>query len=161
MRLIPTFKFHFIIDCDISKFSDILRQNGTAVDAAIAVLVCNGAVHSHSLGLGGGFFMTVFIKSENKSYFLNAREMAPLASNQTMFIDSQSSSTSGPLAIAVPGELKGYDEAKKRFGNPQLSLLDLFKPTINLCEKGFKVTRSLERAIKAFEYKTKFDKNLR
>ena len=105
--------------------------------------------------------MTIFIKSENKSYFLNAREMAPLASNETMFTDTNSSSTNGPLAIAVPGELKGYDEAKKRFGNPQLSLMDLFKPTIDLCEKGFKVTRSLERAIKKFEYKKKFDNNLR
>ena len=41
-------------------------QNGTAVDAAIAALVCNGAVHSHNMGLGGGFFMTIYKKAENK-----------------------------------------------------------------------------------------------
>ena len=105
--------------------------------------------------------MTLFIKSENKSYFLNAREMAPLASHETMFAENTFASTNGPLAIAVPGELKGYDEAKKRFGNPQLSLMDLFQPTIDLCEKGFKVTRSLGKAINQFEYLTKFDKNLR
>ena len=44
-------------------FREILMKNGTAVDIAIAVLVCNGAVHSHSLGLGGGLFMTIYIKS--------------------------------------------------------------------------------------------------
>ena len=146
----------------IFYFSDIFKKNGTVVDAAIAVLVCNGAVHSHSLGLGGGFFMTLYIKSEEKSYFLNAREMAPLAAHEEMFMgENPPSSTNGPLAIAVPGELKGYVEAKNRFGNPTLSLLDLLKPTIDLCEQGFKVTRSLERAITKIDNKSKYDKNLR
>ena len=109
---------------------DIFRKNGTAVDAAVAVLFCNGAVHSHSLGLGGGFFMTIYIKSEQKSYFLNAREVAPLKSSMNMFVNTSASSTSGPLAVAVPGELKGYVEAKEKFGNPDLSLMDIMKPTI-------------------------------
>ena len=140
---------------------DIFRKNGTAVDAAIAVLICNGAVHSHSLGLGGGFFMIIYIKSEGKSYFLNAREMAPLKSDENMYKNPDSSSTDGPLAIAVPGELKGYVEAKTRFGNPQLSLMDLLKPTIEMCERGFKVTRSLAKTIASFKDKPKYDKNLR
>ena len=140
---------------------DIFRKNGTAVDAAIAVLFCNGAVHSHSLGLGGGFFMTVYIKSENKSYFLNAREVAPLGASMNMFLENPSSSTQGPFAVAVPGELKGYVEAKNRFGNPDLSLMDIMLPTIELCENGFLVTRSLERAIKQFNTKDKYDQNLR
>jgi gamma-glutamyltranspeptidase len=57
--------------------------------------------------------------------------------------------------------LKGYVEAKKRFGNPQLSLMDLLKPTIELCERGFKVTRSLAKTTDSFKTKTKYDKNLR
>ena len=69
------------------------------MDAAIAVLFCNGAVHSHSLGLGGGFFMTIYIKSEQKSYFLNAREVAPIKSSMNMFVDPSISSTSGPMAV--------------------------------------------------------------
>ena len=103
--------------------------------------------------------MIIFIKSEGKSYFLNAREMAPLKSYENMY--KNSSSTDGPLAIAVPGELKGYVEAKNRFGNPQLSLMDLLKPTIELCERGFKVTRSLAKTIEFFKEKPKYDKNLR
>ena len=134
-------------------------MNGTVVDAAIAVLICNGAVHSHSLGLGGGFFMTLFINGT--SYFLNAREAAPSGASETMFVKSPKRSTEGPMAIGIPAELKGYVEAKNKFGNPDLSLLDLFQPTIDLCENGFKVTRSLERAIKQFDTKTKFDQNLR
>ena len=144
-------------------FSDIFRRQGTAVDAAIAVLVCNGAVHSHSLGIGGGFQMTLFIKG--KSYFLNARESAPSGATEAMFSkNSDLSSTDGAMAIAIPAELKGYVAAKERFGNPSLSLLELFQTTIDLCEEGFKVTRSLERAIKQFEEPEKmgkFDENLR
>ena len=74
--------------------------------------------------------MTIYIKSEQKSYFLNAREVAPLKSSMNMFVNTSASSTSGPLAVAVPGELKGYVEAKEKFGNPDLSLMDIMKPTI-------------------------------
>ena len=103
--------------------------------------------------------MTLFINGS--SYFLNAREKAPSGATKTMFVENSKGSTEGPLAIAIPAELKGYVEAKERFGNPDISLLDLFQPTIDLCENGFKVTRSLERAINQFDSKTKFDQNLR
>ena len=69
-------------------FRDILKKGGTAVDGAIAALVCNGAVHSHSMGLGGGFFMTVFRKADNSTHFLNAREVAPSYATEDMFINN-------------------------------------------------------------------------
>ena len=72
-----------------------MKEGGTAVDGAIAALVCNGAVHSHSMGLGGGFFMTIFIKSENKTYFLNARETAPKYATKEMFVNTTADSTRG------------------------------------------------------------------
>ena len=103
--------------------------------------------------------MTLFINGT--TYFLNAREAAPSSANKTMFQKNPKDSTEGPLAIAIPAELKGYVEAKERFGNPQLSLLDIFQPTIDLCKQGFKATRSLVRAINQFDTKSKFDKNLR
>ena len=37
-------------------------MNGTAVDAALATLFCNGVVHSQSMGIGGGFIMTIYIR---------------------------------------------------------------------------------------------------
>ena len=69
-------------------FRDVLKEGGTAVDGAIAALVCNGAVHSHSMGLGGGFFMTIFNKTRNETYFLNAREVAPSYATKDMFINN-------------------------------------------------------------------------
>lgn len=44
----------------------------------------------------------------------------------------------GALAVAVPGELAGYWEAHQRFG--KLPWADLFKPSIELCEKGYTMT---------------------
>jgi len=44
----------------------------------------------------------------------------------------------GALAVAVPGELAGYWEAHQQFG--KLPWADLFKPSIELCEKGYILT---------------------
>ena len=51
--------------------------------------------------------------------------------------------------MAIPGEVLGYFEAKKRFGNPEIPMKDLIEPTIRLCEEGIPVTRSLVRAANA------------
>ena len=64
---------------------DIFRQNGNAVDAAIAALLCNGLVNSHSMGIGGGFLMTVYEAATGKAHAVNAREMAPAAATLHMY----------------------------------------------------------------------------
>ena len=51
--------------------------DGTAVDAAIATLFCNGLISSHSMGVGGGFLMTIYDKSSKKVTTIDAREAAP------------------------------------------------------------------------------------
>jgi gamma-glutamyltranspeptidase/glutathione hydrolase/leukotriene-C4 hydrolase len=41
-----------------------LRRNGTAVDAAVAALFCNGVYVSHSMGVGGGLIMTIYDRDQ-------------------------------------------------------------------------------------------------
>ena len=64
--------------------ADILLRNGSAVDAAITGMLCNGVVQPESSGIGGGGFMTIRLKN-GSVYVLNFRETAPLAATEDMF----------------------------------------------------------------------------
>jgi gamma-glutamyltranspeptidase/glutathione hydrolase/leukotriene-C4 hydrolase len=64
--------------------ADILQRGGSAVDSAIAGMICSGAVHPQASGIGGGAFMV--IRLNNGSVFvLNSRETAPLEADENMF----------------------------------------------------------------------------
>ncbi|XP_044272828.1 glutathione hydrolase 1 proenzyme-like isoform X2 [Tribolium madens] len=122
--------------------ASILTKGGTAVEAAIAALFCEGVSMPQSMGLGGGFLMTIY--ASGTAYSLNARETAPSAATKDMFNGSSALSTKGGLAVAVPGELKGYWEAYQKFGG-KVKWGDLVQPTIDLCENGILVTEYLEK----------------
>jgi gamma-glutamyltranspeptidase/glutathione hydrolase/leukotriene-C4 hydrolase len=73
----------------------ILEQDGSAVDAAIATMFCNGIFTMQSMGLGGGFLMTIYIKENETAYTLNARETAPMKASPEMYRDNQNISRNG------------------------------------------------------------------
>lgn len=121
--------------------ADILSKNGTAVDAAIAALLCEGIASLQSMGLGGGFLMTIWDAKSKKAAYLDARETAPSAATENMFDGNAHLAMYGGLAVAVPGELMGYWEAHKEYG--RLPWAELFDPAIKLCETGSRVTNYL------------------
>ena len=73
-------------------------RGGTAVDAAIAALFCNGVVNSQSMGIGGGFLMTVVLANGTK-LALVARETAPAAATEDMYAGNKTASTTGNWSI--------------------------------------------------------------
>ena len=66
-------------------FRDVIRRGGNAVDAAIAALFCNGLYSPQSMGIGGGFFMTIYVRERKEMVSLIAREMAPSYVDPDMF----------------------------------------------------------------------------
>jgi gamma-glutamyltranspeptidase/glutathione hydrolase/leukotriene-C4 hydrolase len=63
----------------------MLDRNGSAVDAALASLICNGLINMQSMGFGGGFLMTIYDREKKQTIVLNARDTAPAAAHTHMF----------------------------------------------------------------------------
>lgn len=83
-----------------------MERGGNAVDAAIAALFCDGVSMPHSMGLGGGFLLTVYNKSTGEVWSLNSREVAPGAATVDMFKDNPKLTQSGIVTIIVTFSLK-------------------------------------------------------
>lgn len=83
-------------------------KNGSAVEAAIAALFCEGVVCVQSMGLGGGFLMTIYKRDTGEVKTLNAREVAPKAANKTMFNGNSTLSTVGVYSFCFNEEKSDY-----------------------------------------------------
>ncbi|XP_058828929.1 scoloptoxin SSD14-like [Topomyia yanbarensis] len=112
----------------------ILREKGSAVDAAIAMMICEEVACPESAGIGGGFLATVYQRDTESVVVLDAREIAAHGVWQDMFVGNGNATAHGGLAIATPGSLKGYWVLHQRYGTlPWRRLID---PTIALCYRG-------------------------
>ncbi|KAF6211826.1 hypothetical protein GE061_012341 [Apolygus lucorum] len=143
---------------------NILKKNGSAVDAAVATLLCNGIVNMEAMGLGGGVFMTVYMRYEKRAFSIVARESAPQAAHSDMFCDSRGESLyepsrTGCLAVGVPGELKGYWEVWKKFG--RLPWRELVMPSVDLCYNGYEMSKPQRDALNFRPETPRLDPNLR
>jgi gamma-glutamyltranspeptidase/glutathione hydrolase len=125
---------------------DMLRQGGTAVDAAIATQLVLNLVEPQSSGLGGGAFMLVYDKASSRVVSLDGRETAPAAATPDRFMKDGKpmrfmDAVVGGRSVGVPGAPRLLGEAHRRFG--KLPWASLFAPAIRLAEQGFAVSPRL------------------
>jgi len=87
----------------------VLRQGGSAVDAAIAVQAMLSLVEPQSSGMGGGAFMTFYDGRTRAITVYDGREVAPGGATPDMFLDASGKPLSFPAAVlsgratGVPG----------------------------------------------------------
>ncbi|NXN33804.1 GGT5 hydrolase, partial [Nycticryphes semicollaris] len=124
---------------------DILKSGGTAVDAAIAGLICTSVMNPQSSGLGGGVVFTIYNASTGTVEVINARETVPRVFPQDLLSGCAGVFTYGSRWIAVPGELRGYEEAHKRHG--RLPWKALFEPTIKLLSNPLAISPVMAKII--------------
>jgi len=119
---------------------DILKQGGSAVDAAIAANAVLGVVEPMSCGIGGDLFAIVWDSKTGKLHGLNASGRSPAALNLKHFAELKLTTIprEGPLPVSVPGCVDGWIELHKKFG--KLPLSQVLAPAIYYANNGHPVS---------------------
>jgi gamma-glutamyltranspeptidase/glutathione hydrolase len=115
---------------------DVLKQGGSAVDAAIAVNAALGFLEPTANGVGGDLFAIVWDAERKQLFGLNASGRAPLALTADK-IPAQEDGTIplySPYAWSVPGTVDGWFSLHERFG--RLPMEQLLAPAIRAAEEG-------------------------
>ena len=134
---------------------DILKQGGTAVDAAIAANIALGLMEPTGNGIGGDLFAIIWDAQSKKLHGLNASGPAPMNLSIDYFEQQglKKIPAYGPLPVTVPGAVDGWVKLHEKFG--KLKFKSLFEPTIEYAEKGFPITETiayyLDKSQKRFE----------
>ncbi len=119
---------------------DVLRQGGSAVDAAIAANAVLGLVEPPSCGLGGDLFAIVWDAATKKLHGLNASGRSPHTLTLEVFArrELKKIPKEGPLPVSVPGCVDGWFELHKKFG--KLPMARVLAPAIGYAREGFPVS---------------------
>lgn len=120
----------------------VLRSGGNAVDAAVAIGFALAVTHPYAGNIGGGGFMLIRM-ADGRTSFIDFREAAPAHANRNMYLDATGQPTNASVvgwrAVGVPGTVRGFDLANKKYGSKPWA--ELLAPAIDLAEKGIPVSR--------------------
>lgn len=129
---------------------EILREGGSAVDAAIAMQLVLGLVEPQSSGIGGGAFLLHYDARQKTVRSYDGRETAPAAAHPAWFLRDgkpvpYGEAVNSGRAVGTPGVLRMLELAHGRHG--RLPWARLFDPAITLAEQGFAVSPRLHAQI--------------
>jgi gamma-glutamyltranspeptidase/glutathione hydrolase len=119
----------------------VLKSGGNAVDAAVAVGFALAVTHPFAGNIGGGGFMLIRL-ADGRRTFIDFRETAPGKATRNMYLDAQGNLTPDSLigwrAVAVPGTVRGFELAHKKYGSKPWA--ELLQPAIRLASSGFPIS---------------------
>ena len=131
--------------------AQVLRDGGSAVDAAIAVQMVLTLVEPQSSGIGGGAFLLHWDGRRAQAY--DGRETAPAAVDERLFLDAGgkplpfTQAVASGRSVGVPGIVHMLALAHRHHG--RLPWARLFEPAIALAENGFAVSQRLHTLLAA------------
>jgi gamma-glutamyltranspeptidase/glutathione hydrolase len=127
---------------------EVLRDGGSAVDAALAANLVLAVVWPHMCGPGGDLFAQVWSGPEGRLYGLNASGRAGRGMSAEAYRARGLSAIPlrGVLAVTVPGAVDGWFTLHQRFG--RLEFLRVARDAIHHARDGFRVTPFLAGAIR-------------
>jgi len=130
---------------------EMLRQGGSAIDAAIAMQAVLTLVEPQSSGIGGGAFIMLWDGHNVQAY--DGRETAPAGATESLFLKADGTPMAftdaqiGGRSVGTPGVLRALEMAHKKSGH--LPWAKLFEPAIRLSEQGFAISPRLHSLIAA------------
>lgn len=122
---------------------EILREGGSAADAAMAVMVALTVVEPQSSGIGGGGFLLYNDGKTGRIATIDGRETAPASATPNRFLNPDGTpmpfmqAAPGGLSVGVPGNIALMASAHRKWG--KLPWAKLFEPAIRLAEQGYTV----------------------
>src|SRR5690606_1027489 len=128
---------------------EMLRQGGSAVDAAIAMQAVLTLVEPQSSGIGGGAFIVLWDGKNVRTY--DGRETAPAGATEKLFLQADgqpmpfTEAQIGGRSVGTPGVLRALELAHRKHG--RLPWAQLFEPAIKLAEQGFAISPRLHGLI--------------
>ena len=120
---------------------DVLRDGGSAVDAAVATAFALAVTYPAAGNIGGGGFL-VYRPASGDATAYDFREMAPAAASPEMFLVNgeydRGRHHDSHVAVGVPGTVAGLHRAWSDHG--RLPWSRLVEPAVTLAREGFELT---------------------
>lgn len=125
---------------------DILKQGGSAVDAAIAANAVLGVTEPHVNGIGGDLFAIIYEAKTGKLHGLNASGRSPYSLTMEEFKKRKLDHipSLGPLPVSVPGCVDGWFTMHKKFG--KIKMDRILAAAINYARDGFPLADEAARS---------------
>lgn len=136
---------------------NILKNGGSAVDAAVAVQSVLSLVEPQSSGVGGGAFMLYYDASSKQLHSFDGREKSPASMRADAFLKPDGKPKHyfdvafGGQAVGVPGVMALLGKTHKQYG--KLPWHHLFAEAEQMAEQGFTVSPRLSQWLQRFPNK--------